>query len=97
MNVAAVMACEDDLAAADTGFWPDDNTTIGGAADPTASIPWTPQAAAPALAWADDDGSDEPIRYSWVATVNYAVFLIVCGIIAAAATAVFAWWGTSRP
>lgn len=91
------MTGAEDLAGADTGFWPDDKTAIGPAADPTAAIPCTPQAAAPALAWADDDGSDEPIRYSWGATINYAVFLIVCGLIAAAATAAFAWWGAGRP
>lgn len=104
MTGAAVMTSDDDLAAADTGCWPDDNTTIGDAADPTAAIPQPPQAT-PALAWADDC-DDEPATQSvqaadvpatWGATINYAVFLIVCGLIAAATTAAFAWLGVTQP
>ncbi|MCV7326917.1 hypothetical protein GJE02_12655 [Mycobacterium intracellulare subsp. chimaera] len=82
---------------------------IGAAADPTASIP-QPAPEAPSLAWADDLGEpttqspqaadvdgDEPVVQSWGATINYAVFLIVCGLIAAAGTAALAWWGMSQP
>lgn len=87
----------------------DDDTMIGTAADPTTSIP-QPAPEAPALAWADDcdepdtqsaqaadsDG-DQPVAQPWGATINYAVFLIVCGLIAATVTAALAWWGVSQP
>ncbi|ASL08462.1 hypothetical protein MYCODSM44623_01712 [Mycobacterium intracellulare subsp. chimaera] len=84
------------------------DTTVGAAANPTASIPRPAWGEAPALAaWADDcdepatqsaqtaDGrdGDESGTQSWAATINYAVFTIVCGLIAAAGAAVAAWWG----
>lgn len=81
----------------------DDDTQVGAAADPTAYIP-QPAQASPALAWADDDCDEPPTQAAqtadgepatWGATINYAAFLIVCGLIAAAATAALAWWGVS--
>ncbi len=82
----------------------DDDTMVGAAADPTTNIP-QPAQETPALAWADDDcdepatqsaqaaadGWDEPGTESWAATINYAVFLIACALIAAAVVGVFAW------
>ncbi|AFJ35060.1 hypothetical protein OEM_20100 [Mycobacterium intracellulare subsp. yongonense 05-1390] len=70
------------------------DTAVGAAANPTDMLPTQAQDT-PALAWADDnpDQEDHPVPASWGAVFNYAAFLIICGLIAAAITAGFVWFG----
>ncbi|GLV09815.1 hypothetical protein MyChFU_31350 [Mycobacterium intracellulare subsp. chimaera] len=70
------------------------DTAVGAEAHPTDMLPTQAQDT-PALAWADDnpDQEDHPVPASWDAVFNYAAFLLVCGLIAAAITAGFVWFG----
>lgn len=73
-------------------------TAVGAAANPTDMLPTLAQDATPSLAWADDDpGQEDPVPASWGAVFNYAAFLLVCGLVAAATTAAVAWWGITQP
>jgi hypothetical protein len=89
------MAHDEELAGADTGYWPDNDSPPQVAGGPTSIMP-TPMHEATSLAWADDDVEDDPVTASWRAVFNYAAALLVCGLIAALATAAVAWFSGAR-